>query len=161
MDVDAIRQELREGRSPSLTRRRRVAKLAAVGLADFAVISLYQLGAVKRLPDLPGKWWDSNGVNAARTAYALGVPDGPLGAIHYGVTLALAAVGGSRRTGRSRVWDVLLGGAVLGGAGAALYYLWDMAFKERRACAYCLVGAALNLGMVPLLWPEWREARHA
>ncbi len=68
-------------------------------------------------------WWDSNGVNASPTAYALGVPDGPLRAIHYGVTLALAAVGGNRRTGRGRVWDVLLGGAVLGGVGAALVSL--------------------------------------
>jgi len=106
-------------------------------------------------------WWDSNGVNASPTAYALGVPDGPLGAIHYGVTLALAAVGGNRRTGRGRVWDVLLGGAVLGGMGAALVSLWEVAFKERRACAYCLVGAAFNLGRVPLLWPEGREARGA
>jgi len=91
-------------------------------------------------------------------AYALGVPDGPLGSIHHGVTLALAAVGGSRRTGRGRVWDVLLGGAVHGGV---LVYLWEKAFKERRACACCLVGAAFNLGRVPLLWPEWREARGA
>lgn len=56
---------------------------------------------------------------------------------------------------------MLLGGAVRGGVGAALVYLWEMAFKERRACASCLVGAALNLGRVRLLWPEWREARGA
>ncbi len=159
MDVEAIRDELRQGTSASLRRRRKVARLAAVGLADFAIISLYQLGAVRRLPGPPGKWWGSNGVNASRTAYALGLPDGPLGAIHYGVTLALAAARGSRSTGRGRLWDWLLGAAVLGGAGSALFYLWDMAFREKRACVYCLVGAALNLGMVPLLWPEWRELR--
>ena len=94
-------------------------------------------------------------------AYALGVSDGPLGSLHHGVTLALAAVGGNRCAGRGRVWDVLLGGAVRGGVGAVLVYLWEKAFKERRACASCLVGAALNLGRVRVLWPEWREARGA
>ncbi len=94
-------------------------------------------------------------------AYALGVPDGPLGSLHHGVTLALAAVGrqpvrGTRaRLGRAAGWR----GARRRG-GRARLPLGD-AFKERRACASCLVGAALNLGRVPLLWLEWREARGA
>jgi hypothetical protein len=85
-------------------RRRTIAALASAGLADFAVISLYQMGAIRHLPDPPIRAFDSDRVAGA------------------------AAVG----------------------AGAAVYDLWDMFARERRACAYCLVGSALNLSMLPL-----------
>jgi O-antigen/teichoic acid export membrane protein len=51
---------------------------------------------------------------------------------------------------------MLLGGAVLAGAGSALYYLYQMLFKEKKLFTYCLVGAAINLAMVP---PAWKEMR--
>jgi hypothetical protein len=76
--VEAIRRELREGHSPSLRRRRRIGFLAALGAVDFAVISLYQIGAIRHLPEPPGHLFDSDKVNASRKAYALGVPDGTI-----------------------------------------------------------------------------------
>jgi len=51
MDPDAIRNELRHGESDALRRRRGIVILAAVGAIDFAIISLYQLGAIRHLPD--------------------------------------------------------------------------------------------------------------
>src|SRR4051812_19018972 len=107
MNTEAIRHELREGRSPRLRRRRRLGILSAIGAVDFAVISLYQLGAIRHLPDPPARIFDSDQVNASRTAYALGVPDGTLGLGLYALTLMLASAGGSEKSGRHPVFDVL------------------------------------------------------
>lgn len=130
--------------------------LSAVGLADFAIISLYQLGVIRRLPDVPGRWVDSNQVNASLAAYPLGVPDAPLGALMYATTMTLAGTGGTRATGRPRVLDWLLGGVALAGAAVAARYLWEMATSERRLCPYCLVGAGLNFGILGLAIAEVR-----
>jgi uncharacterized membrane protein len=153
MDPDAIRDELRDGESGSLRRRRGVALFAALGAIDFAVISLYQLGVIRHLPDPPGRIFDSDKVNASRTAYALGVPDGPLGLGLYALTLIFAGAGGSARSGRHPIFDVLLGGAVVAGVGGALHYLYDMVRHQRRACPYCLAGAATHFVMAPLALP--------
>jgi hypothetical protein len=75
----AIRDELRGGTSRDLDRRRRIATLAGFGAVDFAIISLYQLGVIRHLPDPPGRLFDSDKVNAAASAYRFGAPDGPLG----------------------------------------------------------------------------------
>ena len=154
MNAAAIREELREGKSQSLTRRRRIALLSAVGAVNFSVLSLYQVGVIRKLPDFPGEIFDSNGVNASEEAYALGLSDAPLGLASYAANIILASTKGSARTGRSPGWDMLLGGAVLAGAGSALYYLYQMLFEQKKLCTYCLVGAAINLAMVP---PAWKE----
>lgn len=157
MNIGAIRRELRHGRSPSLRNRRRIGLLAAVGLVDFAVISLYQIGVIRRLPDLPGRVFDSNQVNASRKAYQLGVPDGTTGAALYAGILILAAAGGSRGSGRVALLDLLLGAAVASGVAGAGIYLRDMIVEQAKACPYCLLGAGINLAMVPAAWPGVRE----
>lgn len=78
-----IRQALLNGSSDDLKRRRKVIALSALGLADFSIISLYQTGVIKKLPDLPFDIFDSNKVNASPDAYIMGVPDGPVSAIVY------------------------------------------------------------------------------
>lgn len=153
MQIETIRDELLHGDDPSLRRRRRIGILAAVGAVDFAVISLYQLGAVRHLPDLPWSIFDSDRVNASRKAYVFGVPDGTLGLSLYALTLVLAGAGGSRKSGRSPSFDLLLGGAVAVGVISAAQYLYDMIRPQKRACPYCLVGAAAHFAMVPLALP--------
>jgi uncharacterized membrane protein len=159
VDVEAIRDTLRSSRAPELRRRRTIAALCSAGLVDFAVISLYQVGILRHLPDLPGRLFDSDSVNASTKAYRLGVPDGPLGALQYAATLALAAAGGTWRTGRRPLFACLLGLSAAGGALAALDYLRDMLFVQKRVCPYCLVGAGINLALVPLALAEVRDAR--
>ena len=103
MHVDAIRRELRDGRSPSLRRRRWIGTLAALGLADFAIISLYQIGVIRHLPDIPGKVFDSDKVNASHKAYAMGLPDGTTGAaLNFAMVpfVAKEVAGAARAIGR-------------------------------------------------------------
>lgn len=154
IDPDAIRSALRHDCSPSMTRRRRIALLSAIGLADFAVISLYQTGVIRHLPDLPGRVFDSDKVNGSRKAYAWGVPDGTTGALLYAATLALSAAGGTRRSGRPPWLSALMGGLIGVGVIGALDYLRDMIVNQERACPYCLLGAGLNFGMAAIAAPE-------
>jgi uncharacterized membrane protein len=161
MDVDALREELRHGRSAELARRRAIATLAAVGLVDFAAISLYQLGVIRHLPDPPGRLFDSDAVNGSRAAYAHGVPDGTTGALLYALELVLASAGGSRRTGRRGWLDLALGGAIGAGVAGAAFYLWDMGTREKKACPYCLVGAGVNFAMAPLWLRAFAAARRS
>jgi hypothetical protein len=53
MRTAAIRQELLNGTGEDLQARRKIIGLSALGLVDFAFISLYQAGVIKRLPELP------------------------------------------------------------------------------------------------------------
>ena len=158
MDAKAIRRELRKGKSDSLKRRRQIALLSAIGAADMGVVSLYQMGVIKKLPDLPGAIFDSNKVNASKSAYVMGLPDGPVSLGMYALNLILASAKGSHRTGRSPWFDFLLAGAVLGSAAGTVAYLSDMFFKQKKACPYCLVAAGLNFAMLPLVLQEAKES---
>ncbi len=154
MNAAAIRDELRKVQSTDdLTIRRTIILLSAIGLADFSVISLYQTGVIKKLPDLPFSIFDSNKVNASKEAYQFGVPDGPISAAVYAATMILAAAGGSEKASRPPVWNVLLGGAITGNAAGALYYLYDMIFKQKKICLYCVTGAAINIASAVLVAP--------
>ena len=55
----ALSRELREGRSPDLTRRRWAIGLSYAGGVIGMIVGAYQTGIFKRLPDiLPGEVWD-------------------------------------------------------------------------------------------------------
>jgi uncharacterized membrane protein len=147
----SVIKELTSGRGESLSARRRIAAIAAGLAADFAVIGLRQYGVIHKLPDLPVRGFDSNVVITSPSAYPLGIPDAALAVSGLGGIIALATARGSKRTGRGTWLDVLLAGAVGIGAAGATYYLYQMIGRQRRLCAYCLVGAAGFYAMVPAL----------
>jgi uncharacterized membrane protein len=153
MNALAIRNELRNNDSEAMDKRRLITLLSALGLVDFAVISLYQTGVIEKLPDLPLPIFDSNKVNASKEAYQFGVPDGPISAAVYAATMVLAAAGGSEQSGRKPVFDTLLGTAVMGNTAGAIYYLYDMIFKQKKICLYCLAGAAVNIASAVIVAP--------
>jgi uncharacterized membrane protein len=160
MEAVAIRDEMREGKSESLSRKRKISLLSALGLVDFSLISLYHLGLIKKLPDLPGKIFDTNMVNASKKAYMMGVPDGPVTLVSYALNILMAGAGGTEKTGRSKIFDVILAGSVIGGAVGGVYYLNDMIRNQKKACIYCLIGAALNFAMLPLAIKEIKGKIH-
>lgn len=156
-DAEAIRNTLREGSSFTLKNRRKIILMSALGLCDFALISIYQTGVIRNLPDLPLPYFDSNAVNASKKAYASGLPDATSGAMMYALTMILASYGGERKVGRGKIWDKLLMGATVVGSVAALQYLYDMVFKQKKICLYCVSGALLNLSMLPYAWKELKQ----
>lgn len=141
--IDRLRQDAR----PDTENRRKIAALATVGLVDFSLISLYQLGYIKHLPDLPGKIFDSDKVNASEEAVLLGLPDGVVSLGMYAATIFLTAVGSTSRKS-SRWADWLLGGIVLGQAAGGAYYLYNMATVQKKICPYCVTGALVNFAAV-------------
>ena len=153
MNTKKVVAQLRTGDAEELGQRRKIILLSAIGLVDFSIISLYQTGVIKKLPDLPFKVFDSNAVNASESAYPLGIPDGTLGAVPYVLNMILAAAGGTKKSGRKDVFDYLLGGVIVANAAGAANYLVDMTFKQKKACIYCVVGAAINFASVAVMAP--------
>ena len=153
MDAVAIKDALRMEKNPDMDNRRKVIVLSALGLFDFSIISLYQTGVIRKLPDIPLPVFDSNKVNASKEAYQFGVPDGPVSAVIYSLIMVFAAAGGSEKVARKPVFDLLLGGAVAANLSGALYYLYDMAFRQKKICLYCVTGAAINIASAVIIAP--------
>jgi len=153
MHAAAIRDVLRNGYSDDLDRRRKVICLSALGLVDFSIISLYQTGVTRSLPDLPFPVFDSNKVNASKDAYMMGVPDGPVSAVAYALTMVLAATGGTEDVARKPVYDVALGGVVLSNVAGAAYFLYNMITQQKKICLYCITGAVINFESAVIIAP--------
>ncbi|MBW3546379.1 MAG: vitamin K epoxide reductase family protein, partial [Bacteroidetes bacterium] len=129
--------------------RREIGILSAIGLLDFVPISLYQLGVIRHLPDLPGKIFDSDYVNASKEAQIAGLPDGPVSLMMYDANLVL--VGGALKKKKQNVFDYLIAGNALGQTVGGAYYLYIMATKEKKICPYCVAGALINFAtLVPV-----------
>ena len=136
-------QQVRQAATPEADYRRQIAALSAAGLIDFTLISLYQLGIIDKLPDLPGKLFDSNSVNASNDAQVMGIPDGAVSLTLYAATILLAA-GALKQKKRGNVFDWLLAGLAIGQAAGGAYYLYNMATVQKKVCVYCVAGALIN-----------------
>lgn len=154
----AISQSLRGSHRPAVRRRRKVVALSALGLLDFSLISLYQSGVINHLPDLPGDLFDSDYVNGSDEAYQLGAPDAPISAMVYGLNMVLATAGGTEKTGRPPVLDLLLGASLVVNAGGAANYLVNMVTKQKKVCLYCVAGAAINFASLAVAWPNLKNS---
>lgn len=145
-----------------LRARRKIATIAALLAADFAVLGMRQYGVIRRLPDLPIRGFDANGVTTSVAAYPRGVPDAPLAVVGAGALIVLATAGGSRHSGRSPLLDLALGGAIAIGALAAVVD-FAKAIEQRRFCVYCTAGTVGLLAMVPIaargVLRAWRALR--
>ncbi|WP_162052229.1 vitamin K epoxide reductase family protein [Pontibacter pamirensis] len=139
----SVIDKVRKDKSTKTAYRRSIAASAAAGLVDFSLISLLQLGYFRKLPDFPGKVFNTVKVNTSKDAVMLGMPDGVISLGGYAVTMLLA-VAGARFKKRSRVLDLVLGAVVLGQAAGAAQYLYKMAFVQKRICVYCVAGAVIN-----------------
>ena len=128
--------------------RQRIAKIAGLVAAEFAVLGLQQIGVIKRLPDIPVRPFDANAVMRARVAYPFGIPDTALATAGCSIMVALASAP------RSRLVDTALAAGATIGAGAAAFYIGHMAIVQRKICAYCVVAATGLFSLVPLVYRE-------
>jgi uncharacterized membrane protein len=161
MKAELLRRKLLYESSKELQIRRQLIALSLIGIIDFSIISLYQTGIIRKLPDLPGKIFDSNQVNAAKDAYMFGIPDGLISGTVYALTASLAAAGANIRSGSKNLsTDLLLSGAVLGNALGAGYYLANMAFKQKKICLYCVTGAIINFISAGLVVSLFKSKQH-
>ncbi|MDP9454511.1 MAG: vitamin K epoxide reductase family protein [Actinomycetota bacterium] len=162
MGPEELSEQLREGSGEFLERRRKIARLALLAAGSMGVISLYQLGVIKHLPDPPLPGFDSDRVDASEEAYSMfQMPDGPIGLGSYAATLGLAAMGGKDRAEEHPFIPLALAAKVAFDALQAGKLTVDQITKHRALCSYCLVAAGATFATVPLVLPEARAALRA
>ena len=162
MRPEELSRQLRESSDEFLARRRKVARLALTAAGSMGLISLYQLGIIKHLPDPPLPGFDSDKVDAAAEAYSMfSMPDGPIGLGSYAATLGLAAMGGENRAEEKPWIPLVLAAKATFDAQQAGKLTVDQVTKHRALCLWCLIAAGATFATVPLVIPEARAAlRH-
>ena len=155
-----LSEQLREGTGPDLNRRRAGIALSLAGAVIAGVVTAYQTGLVKRLPDiLPGKVWDAEKVDASDYAYQnLQQPDGPMMLVNYGLTAMALAAGGAARARENPALPLVAAGKAavdLALCGALAAQEW----RENKAlCSWCQVATAISAATLGLALPEALKA---
>lgn len=153
MTPSQLSEQLRNGSGHFLEERRSVVLLSLTAIGCMGLIAAYQIGLLKRLPDLPLPLTDADKVDASEEAYAkLSMPDAFLGLGSYAATMGLAAMGGKDRA-EQQPWIPLALAAKAGvdalQAGKLTYDQWA---KHKAFCIWCLVAAAATFATVPLFY---------
>ena len=159
MTPEALSHQLRTGSEAFLARRRGVVGLSLVSAGAMGVITLYQMGIIKHLPEPPLPYLNADKVDASAEAYAyFATPDGALGVASYATTLVLAAMGSQERATEQPWIPLALMAKVLVDAAGAGKLTVDQWTKHRAFCSWCLLAAGATFATVPLVVPEARAA---
>lgn len=161
MSPQELRDRIQNDRSPEMSYRRAIVGVSLLGIASMALVSLFQTGIVKRLPDPPTRRprFDTEKVNSSEEAYGYGMPDGPLTLALHAANLAVAAAGPPERY-RYRPWLPITATVVSGAqaAVAAKYLFYQMPYVNRAWCPYCVVDALTHFATFALTLPETARA---
>jgi uncharacterized membrane protein len=111
-------------------------------LATLVPVTLYQTGALDRLPDPPFRVFDSERITMSRAAHPLGIPDGVLGLASFGATLALTLL--ARRHHAANKW---LGAKLTIDASAAAFNASRQVVSFGKLCSWC-TGTAIAAGVM-------------
>ena len=154
-----LSRELREGQSGDLRRRRWLVGLSLLGVAIGQVVTLYQTGIIRRLPDPPFGPFDSERVNASDYAYKrLQVPDAALMVVTYGITAALAAAGGKNRAEEQPLLPVAMAAKMAADIGTNLKLAGEEWAENKALCAYCQAASLISFASLALALPETLRA---
>lgn len=151
--------ELRFGRSEQLKRRRTVVTLSLVSIGCMGLISLYQSGVIRHIPEPPLPGLDADRVDASDEAYGhLQVGDAFIGMGSYAVTAGLAAMGGAKRESEAPWIPLALVGKTLFDSVQAGILTYHQFARHRAACFWCLVASAATWATAVLVLPEAQAA---
>lgn len=161
MQPQRLQRLIQTDRSRNMRLRRATATVSLLGMASMAIVTLYQTGRIRHLPDPPTRWphFHSDKVNASKEAFGYGMPDGPITLLAHAVNLAIAAAGPPDRA-RSRPWLPLLAAALAApqAAVAAKYLFHQMPYVDKAWCPYCVLDALAHFATFGLVLPETVEA---
>jgi hypothetical protein len=151
-----LSRELREGRSPDLTRRRCTIGLSIAGAAIGGVVTLYQTGIIKRLPDiLPGRIFDAEKVDASDYAYKrMQMPDAPQMMMTYALTAALASAGGAERAARQPALPLALAAKAWYDLAICVKLGREEWADNKALCSWCQVATLISAITAALSLPE-------
>ena len=157
MDPSALSRYLREEDDDAeLTRRRWAVGLSLLGVAAGQIVSLYQTGVLKHLPDPPsGGLFDSDKVDASDYAYKRAdTPDGLFMTVSYAVTALLCGAGGPDRPRRYGWLPVLALGKATYDTVLAAKLAREEWGDNKKLCAYCQTATLASAATALLLLPE-------
>jgi uncharacterized membrane protein len=147
--------ELRNGNTPDLNRRRWIIGLTLIGSAMAKIVSLYQTGIIKELPDPPMEIFDSSKVDASTYAYKrFDTPDGLIMLTGYGLTAWLAGAGGQNRARTQPLLPILMGAKILSDCATAVKLASEEWQENKKLCAYCQVATVASFISLALAVPE-------
>jgi hypothetical protein len=139
--------------------RRAVIGLSSVGAASLGLISLYQVGIIKHLPEPEWPYLDAEKVDASAEAYQwLSSADAVLGIASYGTTMALAAMGDKSRAKNQPYIPLALAAKTALEVFNAVRLTRVQWTKRRAFCVWCLVAAGATFATVPFVMPGALEA---
>jgi hypothetical protein len=154
-----LSRQLRGEQTPSLHRRRQIVGLTFTAAFGMGLISLYQIGIIRHLPEPSLPFFDADKVDASDQAYGkLATPDGFLGFINYSFTALLAAMGDAHRAGNRPWLPLALAGKTMVDGIQAARLSRDQWTKHRAFCFWCLAAAGATFATIPLSLGEAREA---
>lgn len=161
LEPQQLRREIQDADTPEMRARRGIIGVSLLGIASMAIVSLYQMGIVRHLPDPPVRrpHFHSDKVNASKEAFGYGMPDAPLTIAAHATNMVLAAAGPASRY-RNRPWLPLLATALAAAQAsvAAKYLFYQMPKVDRAWCPYCIVDALTHFATAALTLPEARRA---
>ena len=159
MTADALSRELRYGSGEFLARRRGVVGAGLTAMGSLGVVTLYQMGLIRHLPDPPLPGCAADTVHGAAEAYAhLAAPDAVVGLGSYAVTLALAAMGGADRPTTHPWIPLALAAKVVVDLVQAGRLTWIEVTKQHAVSLWSLLIVGATAATGPLVIPEAREA---
>lgn len=159
MSPNELSRALREGEGDDLNARRKIVALSLLGILAGQIVSLYQFGIIKRLPDPPLAVFDSTKVNAGEYAYKrLQVPDAFLMLATYATTAILAGMGQPKRAEKSPILPLLMGGKILLDVVTNLVLATEEWKGSKKLCFYCQCASVISIASLFLAWPEVRAA---
>jgi hypothetical protein len=109
-DPRKLRREIQHDDSAGMRLRRAIVASSLVGMGSMAIVSMFQTGMIRHLPDPPLESFHSDKVNSSSTAYGYGMPDGPITLGMHAANLALAAAGPPRACPRAAMAAAARGG---------------------------------------------------
>ncbi len=155
MKPEELSRQLRSGSGKFLARRRGIVGLELIAVGSMSLITLYQLGIIKHLPEPPLPGLDADKVDASAEAYSrFATPDGVLGIGNYAMTIGLAAMGGENRANEQPWLPLALAAKIAFDASQAIRLFFDQKTKYHAFCSWCLLAAATTLVAIPLAIPE-------
>lgn len=153
--AERVSDDLRRHCGSYLDDRRSAALLSMMAMGSLGVVTAYQFGLIRKVPELPLPRLDATAVDASGAAYQrFKTPDGALGLLSQAVTLALIGSGPASRSS-DQPWLPLVGAAkAVIDAGSAAYLGVEQQSKHGRFCSWCLAAAVANVAVLRYVFPE-------
>ena len=154
-EAEILSQQLRNSSSLFMQLRRGILGLSMVSALAMQLISLYQMGIIKHLPDPPLPHIDSDKVDASPSAYEkLETPDAILALANYAVTMTLTGMGAPDRA-KTQPWIPIAMAAKIGFDTYEAAQLYINHVKVQKVfCFWCITAASTTALAVPLAIPE-------